>query len=134
MGVSNNHPLVHCWCGPINFYLRPLNMPSLSIGDLIADNFGRECIVYSKERRPSAKWLAEQEDARVQQAAGPWWKALPLDGGAVIVPDELGIVVRRATVDDVLRLMESQQTEYAANATLVELFNRLCSFKNVPNP
>jgi len=107
-------------------------MPPLSIGDLIADNWGRECLVYSKERRPSAKWLAEQDDARVQLAAGPWWKVLPLDGGAVIVPDELGTVVRRATVDDLLRLMESQQTEYAGNATLVELFQALRTTTQAP--
>jgi len=100
-------------------------MQNLSIGDLIVDNFGREGIVYSKERRPSAKWLAEQEDSRVQQSAGPWWKVLPLNGGAVIVPTELGTFVRRATIDDLLRVVEVQQTEHAGTVTLVELFTQL---------
>lgn len=100
-------------------------MQNLSIGDLIVDNFGREGIVYSKERRPSVKWLAEQEDVRVQQSAGPWWKVLPLDGGAVIVPAELGTFLRRANVDDLLKVMGSQQTEHAGTVTLVELFKQL---------
>lgn len=100
-------------------------MPSISIGDLIIDHLGREGLVYSKERRPSAKWLAEQEDVRVRQATGPWWKVLPLEGGAVIVPAEMGALVRRAHVDDLLKLMGSQQTEHAATVTLVELFAQL---------
>jgi hypothetical protein len=99
-------------------------MPSLSIGDVILDNWGRECLVYSTERRPGATWLSQQEDVRVQQAAGPWWKALLLDGGVAIVPDELGAFVRRANVD-LTRLFESQQTEQAGAATLVDLFQRL---------
>ena len=100
-------------------------MPNLSIGDLIIDNFDREGIVYSKARRPSAKWLAEQEDVRVQKSPGPWWTVLPLDGGAVIVPTELGTFIRRATIDDLLRVMRAQQTEHAGTVTLIELFEHL---------
>lgn len=100
-------------------------MTNLSIGDLIMDNFGRECIVYRKERRPSAKWLAAQDDERVRQSLGPWWAALPLDGGAIIVPDELGVVIRRATIDDLLKVMLSMQSEHAGNVTLMEIFQRL---------
>lgn len=102
-------------------------MPNLSAGDVIVDNHGRECLVYSKDRRPSAKWISEQEDVRVQQAAGPRWRAVPLDGGAVIVPDDLGVFARRATVDDLTRLMESQQTKHAGTTILVDLFQRLHS-------
>ena len=100
-------------------------MPILSIGDVIIDNYGRECLVYSIERRPSAKWLSEQEDVRAHQATGPWWNAKPLNGGAVLVPDDLGTFVRRATVDDLIKLMEAQQTEHSGTATLVDLFQRL---------
>ncbi|WP_172204464.1 hypothetical protein [Niveibacterium sp. COAC-50] len=100
-------------------------MKSLSIGDLIVDNFGREGIVYSKERRPSAKWLAEQEDSRVKQSPGPWWRVLPLDGGAAIVPAELGTFVRRASIDDLLKLVLAQQSEHAGTVTLLELFKAL---------
>ena len=69
----------------------------------------------------------QQEDVRAQRTAGPWWKAMPLDGGAVIVPDDLGTFVRRATVDDLTKLMEAQQTEHAGTVTLVDLFQRLRS-------
>lgn len=99
----------------------------LSVGDVISDNYGRECLVYSKDRPPSAKWISEQDDVRVQQATGPWWRAMPLDGGAVTVPDDLGTFARRATVDDLIRLMESQKTEHAGSAILSELFQRLRS-------
>ncbi len=102
-------------------------MRSISIGDLIVDNYGREGLVYSKERRPSAKWIAEQEDVRVHESAGPWWKVLPLNGGAVIVPAELGTFLRRATVDDLLKVMSTQQTEHAGTVTLLELFKQLSS-------
>lgn len=104
-------------------------MQSLSIGDLIVDNFGREGLVFARERRPSAKWLAEQEDVRVRRSKGPWWKVLTLDGGAVILPAELGTFLHRATVDDLLKVMSAQQTEYAATATLVELFKQLSAGK-----
>jgi hypothetical protein len=107
-------------------------LPHISIGDLIVDNLGREGLVYAKERRPGAKWLAEQDDVRIRQSAGPWWKVLPLDGGAVIVPSELGTFVRRANVDDLLHLMSSQQTEYAAMGTLVELFKQLRQQQSKP--
>src|SRR5690606_3777524 len=100
-------------------------MQSPSTGDLIVDNFDREGIVYSKERRPSSQWLVEQEDVRVQQSAGPWWKVLPLSGGAVIVPAELCTVLRRANVDDLLKVMNAQQTEYAGTVILGELFKEL---------
>ena len=102
-------------------------MPTLSIGDVIIDNYGRECLVYAEDDRPGTKWISEQEDVRVQQAIGPWWRAMPLVGGAVIVPDDLGIFSRRATIDDLTMLMESQQTHQAGTATLVDLFQRLRS-------
>ena len=105
-------------------------MPNISIGDLITDNFGRECLVFSKERRPGAQWLAEQADSRVQKAVGPWWKAFPLTGGAVIVADELGEVVRRATVDELLELIESQSSEAAGHAMLIDLFQQMRVAKN----
>lgn len=100
-------------------------MKTLSVGDLIIDNIGRVGLVYSKERPPSAKWLAEQEDVRIQHSTGPWWKVLPLDGGAIIVPAELATFLRRASVDDLLALARCQQNEHAGTATLVELFERL---------
>ena len=100
-------------------------MTTLAIGDIIKDNHGREGIVFAIERRPGAKWISEQEDARVPHAAGPWWKVLPLDGGAVIVPDDLGVFVRRATVDDLLQLVELQQTDHGGRVTLLDLLEQL---------
>lgn len=100
-------------------------MQTLSIGDLIVDNYGREGIVYSRERRPNAKWLANQDDVRVQNAEGPWWKVLPLDGGAVILPEDLGNFIRRATVDDLQKLVRAQQSEHAGTVVLTELFKLL---------
>jgi len=100
-------------------------MPQFSIGDLVCDNLGREGIVFSPSKRPSMKWLNEQEDARMPSASGPWWNVLPLDGGGVLVPEDLAVVVRRATVDDVARVMASDRTD-GGQATLRHLFDRLC--------
>jgi hypothetical protein len=100
-------------------------MATLNIGDVIIDNHDRVGIVFSKERRPSMQWLAQQNDVRTQTAAGPWWKVLPLTGGAVILPDDLGTFVRRATIDDVLSLFDSQYNAHAGQVTLIELLQEL---------
>lgn len=100
-------------------------MSNLFVGDLILDNHGRECLVFAREMRPSTEWLAEQDDSRIREVEGPWWKAMPLSGGSVIVPNELGAVVRRANVDDLLKLVESQSSEAVGQAMLAELFQQL---------
>jgi hypothetical protein len=100
-------------------------MTILNIGDLVVDCYGNEGIVLSTERRPSAAWLGEQSDERMRKAVGPWWNVLPLDGGAVIVPDDLGRFVRRATIDDFLQLIDAQQNEHAGQVTAIELLRNL---------
>ncbi|AXQ27969.1 hypothetical protein D0B54_04440 [Solimonas sp. K1W22B-7] len=109
-------------------------MKTFSIGDLIVDNLGREGICLCPEKRPNRQWLAEQEDARMSQATGPWWNVLPVAGGAVIVPEDLGAFLRRATIDDVFQLMESQQSKHAGQYTLDELFQRLRSERAQARP
>lgn len=107
-------------------------MTILNIGDLIVDCYANEGIVLSVARRPSAKWLGVQEDERMRNAVGPWWNVLPLDGGAVMVPDDLGKFVRRATVDDVLKLVDAQQSEHAGQVTAIELLKNLREKKLAP--
>lgn len=94
-------------------------------GDLILDNYQREGIVLSRAQMPDKRWIQLQEDIRVRDSDGPWWNVLPLDGGGVLVPEDLASFVRRATVDDLLRVVESDATD--GNATLIHLFNELRS-------
>ena len=100
-------------------------MTNLAIGDVIIDNLGRAGIVFSVERRPTVEWINQQEDVRMSRAAGPWWNVLPLSGGAVIMPDDLGSFNRRANADDLLQLFDAQQTDHAGRATLLELMAQL---------
>ena len=55
-------------CPRFNFELldRIRSMP-LKPRDLIIDNFDREGIVVERARRPTASWLADQEDVRVRE-------------------------------------------------------------------
>lgn len=96
-------------------------MTSLAVGDLIRDNLGREGIVLASARRPSAKWLADQNDVRMRSASGRWWRVVPLDGGGVCVPEDLAVVVRRATVDDILSVMRNDSND-GGEAFLRHLF------------
>lgn len=101
-------------------------MPKLAVGDLILDNLGREGVVLAPSHSPSPKWLADQDDLRTRSAAGPWWKVAPLDGGGVLVPEDLAVVIRRASVDDVVQLMNSDTSDNGA-AILQHLFAELRS-------
>ena len=101
-------------------------MSGLAVGDVIRDNLGREGIVLERARAPNVGWLAEQDDLRVRSAAGPWWNVVPFDGGGVLVPEDLVLVLRRATVDDVVRVMESDMTD-DGRSTLLFLFSVLRS-------
>ncbi len=96
-------------------------MRALAVGDLVRDNLGRKGIVIERARKPDSKWLAAQDDRRMRGAVGPWWHVVPLDGGDALVPEDFAKRIRRATVDDVVKLMESDTTD-SGRATLQFLF------------
>lgn len=75
-------------------------------------------------RRPSDKWLQDQDDSRMLLAAGPWWRVAPLEGGGVLVPEDLATFQRRATVDDVIAVMASDSVD-GGMSTLRFLFEQL---------
>lgn len=106
-------------------------MRAIAIGDLIRDNLGRKGLVIERARTPGAKWLAAQEDPRMQSAAGSWWHVAPLDGGGVLVPEALAKRLHRATVDDVAKVVESDATENG-KAILLHLFTALQSNMSSP--
>ena len=99
-------------------------MGKLKVGDLIEDNLGIKGVVVERALKPASTWLRAQDDRRVRTARGPWWDVLPLDGGCVLVPESLARRLRRATVDDVAALMDSDQTDDGA-ATLRYLFKNI---------
>lgn len=101
-------------------------MSTLRVGDIIRDNLNREGLVLSPGRRPSSKWLSDQEDSRMRSAVGPWWKVAPFDGGGVLVPEDLALFQRRATVDDVLLVMANDSTDNGFS-TLRHLFDQLAA-------
>ena len=94
---------------------------SISIGDLIIDNYGREGIVLYPNKQPDAEWLSIQEDARMHSiTSGKWWLAMPLQsGGGVNVPESLATVLRRATQEDATALVARHEFTYVS---LVGLF------------
>jgi hypothetical protein len=96
-------------------------MAKLNVGDLIVDNHGRKGIVAERATKPPTSWLRAQTDTRMRTARGPWWDVFPLDEGAVLVPDSLARKLRRATVDDVAALLDSEDTD-DGSATLRHLF------------
>ena len=102
----------------------PTSHITISIGDLIVDNYGREAIVLSSDKHPDKKWLAIQEDPRMQLLRDDrWWLAMPLDsGGAVCVPESLAKVLRKATLEDAAGLVEREPSTYVS---LVPLFPEL---------
>ena len=99
-------------------------MAKLKVGDLIVDNHGQKGIVAERVRKPPRSWLRIQTDTRMRTARGPWWDVFPFDGGAVMVPESLARRLRRATVDDVSTLMDSDDTDGGA-ATLRHLFTNI---------
>jgi hypothetical protein len=99
-------------------------MAKLKVGDLIVDNHGRKGIVAERATKPPMSWLRAQTDTRMRSARGPWWDVFPLDDGAVLVPDSLARRLRRATVDDVVTLMDSDDTD-DGSATLRHLFTNI---------
>lgn len=107
-------------------------MKSLATGDIIRDNLGRLGLVLEKARKPGAKWLAEQNDAQMRTASGPWWHVVPLDGGGVLVPEDLARHLRRATVDDVLKVINTDDND-GGQATLYHLFKSLQSAQCGPS-
>lgn len=76
----------------------------LRVGDLIRDNYGRQCIVgeVDHETHHEEGWIAGQRDKRIQELSEDeiWFEAYPLDGGSVCVPQSLCERIRRATLDD----------------------------------
>lgn len=101
-------------------------MRTIGVGDVIRDNYGRLGLVLEKGRKPGVRWLAEQEDQRMRTASGPWWHVAPLNGGGVLVPENLAGRVRRATVDDVLKVMSADEND-GGQATLRFLFKSLAT-------
>lgn len=93
---------------------------TLSVGDLILDNYGREGIVLSSQKPPDTKWLALQEDTRMTGLrAEPWWGVMPLtSGGFVNVPESLATFVRRATVEDAAGVVALRESSYVSLAPL----------------
>jgi hypothetical protein len=106
-------------------------MSALRVGDVIRDNLGREGLVLAPGRRPTSKWLQDQEDTRMVAAVGPWWKIAPFDGGGVLVPDDLAVFLRRATVDDVVLVMACDSVD-SGNSTLRFLFGQLAAARKKP--
>ena len=102
-------------------------MAKLKVGDLIVDGYGHKGIVAERETKPPASWLRIQNDTRMRTARGPWWDVFPLDGGAVLVPESLARRLRRATVDDVATLLDSDDDD--GSATLRHLFTNIRSGK-----
>ena len=90
--------------------------------DLIIDNLNREGIVVERAKRPTASWLADQDDVRVRAlpADTAWWKVLPIRGGAVIVPEPLAQFVREGTIEDAMKAVEGAN-EHALR-TIAQLF------------
>jgi hypothetical protein len=90
--------------------------------DLIIDNFNREGIVVERAKRPTASWLADQDDVRLRALAADtvWWTVLPISGGAVIVPEPLAQFIREATIEDAMRAAE-YANEHALR-TIAQLF------------
>lgn len=99
-------------------------MTSLSVGDLIQDNLGRAGIVLSRSRTPSVKWRNAQDDQRMRVTEGIWWRVVPLDGGGILVPEELAHFLRRANVDDIVKVMDGDSTD-DGQATLLFLLAEL---------
>jgi len=99
-------------------------MRPLSPGDLIRDNLGRKGIVAEKARKPNSSWIRAQNDKRVRTARGPWWNVFPLGGGGVLVPESLARRLRRATVDDIAALLDSDGDDRGA-AVLRHLFKHI---------
>lgn len=77
--------------------------PTLARKDLIKDNHGRLCIVIERDETPGAAWILGQVDKRIRDLPETeiWFKAFPLDGGSVCVPQSLCQRVRKATKKDV---------------------------------
>lgn len=101
-------------------------MKTIAVGDLIRDNLGRQGIVIEPARKPDRKWLAIQDDQRMRSAGGPWWRVCPLDGGSTLVPEVLAKRIRRAHVDDIAKVMESDSTDNGRK-TLLALFDTVRS-------
>jgi len=97
---------------------------TISVGDLILDNYGREGIVWSSQNPPDKKWLALQEDTRMAGLrADAWWGVMPLaSGGFVNVPESLATFVRRASMEDAAGIVALRESSYAG---LVPLFPTL---------
>lgn len=78
------------------------NEPTFSPGDLIEDNHARQCIVIERAETPEKHWIDQQRDTRVRNlpANELWFKAYPLEGGSVHVPQSLCKRIRKATKAD----------------------------------
>ncbi len=75
------------------------------LGLLVRDALGRQGIVCSRRERPSEDWISEQlnaDDIRKLAPDVPWWGVMPLDGGLVLVPEPMLVVIRPASYEDFL--------------------------------
>ena len=78
-------------------------------------------IAVAAEPRPSAKWLAEQQDSRWRDHAdGQWWSVAPLHGGLLLVPRALLRSFGRAGREDGLRAVDYANEH--SRRTLAALF------------
>jgi hypothetical protein len=91
-------------------------------GVLVITRYGEVAIVLEEARRPSKKWLHEQERP-LRAPDGPFWTALVLRGGAVVftAPD---VYVAGAPDDDQIDLALEMGTVATAKR-LVALFPKL---------
>jgi hypothetical protein len=80
----------------------------LNVRDLIYDNHQREGIVIELINRPSAAWILDQNDKRIEglPEGELWWRVFPIAGGSVIVPGSLATRIREATYEDVMKAIE----------------------------
>lgn len=112
------------WCssaevqtGTIEFQHR-----AVAAGALVIGPHGHLAIVEGPTGRPSEKWLAEQETP-LRASDGPYWSALVLTGGAIIVTEPDVYVVGEP--DDAQLELALEMGNVAAAKELVRLFPNL---------
>jgi hypothetical protein len=101
-------------------------MAILAVGDLIVDNLRRRGVVLARTSRPERRWLLDQDDLRMRIARGPWWDVGCLDGGSVVVPESLASRLRRANIDDLAQLVDTEEMDGGAS-TMRHLFEHMTS-------
>ncbi len=80
-----------------------------------------KCIAVERVGTPEESWLALQADPRMRELKSePWWRLLPLKGGAILKPEALIEVLGAATYDDVMTAVDHGNE--AARRSLAALF------------